>query len=160
MGAGAVLVLARGYGGSGARLEVNRCVGCVQSILARASIMGTGPCVGVTVGVANKPVFLFWVSAFIAVQELGKGLLAGHEIVGGGQANADFQCALAGNAVEVALCQNAQRLAEVRKQGVADLGRYLQPCGIFLMAASCVHYLRQLGGQVSGIETEALVARL
>ena len=50
-----------------------------------------------------------------AIQELRERFLAGYEVVRSGETYAHFQRALAGDAVKVALGQNAECLAQVRK---------------------------------------------
>ena len=54
-------------------------------------------------------------TAFVAIQELRERFLAGYEVVRSGETYAHFQRALAGDAVKVALGQNAECLAQVRK---------------------------------------------
>ena len=77
----------------------------------------------------------------IAIDEFGEGFLAGNEVVRGGQANADFQRALAGNAVEVPLREYAQGLVEMGQQRIADLRRDRQVVVAFSVLTAGVESL-------------------
>src|SRR5690606_40648782 len=69
--------------------------------------------------------------------------------------HAHFQRALAGNAVEIALGQNTECLAQVREQGVAHLGGNFQCLASVAVMAPGVQGLCQQGGEVTGVETRS-----
>ena len=81
--------------------------------------------IGFAVGIADKAVVLV-VAVVVAIQELRKALLARNKVMGGRQANRDFQGALAGDTIKVTLGNNAERLAQVGEQGIADPAGNLQ----------------------------------
>ena len=93
----------------------------------------------------------------IAIDEFGKRFLAGDEIVGGGQTHAHFERSLAGDSVEISLGENAQGLAEMGEQGVADLCRYSQFVIGLLMLTPGVERFREHRREIPGIEAEALI---
>ena len=95
--------------------EVDRGIGRMQPVFVRAGIVCAGPGICLAIGIPDKQVIGFEMTAFVAIQELRERFLAGYEVVRSGETYAHFQRALAGDAVKVALGQNAECLAQVRK---------------------------------------------